>query len=79
MGKWTYAVVCDVEPARKLLGMARSTAFIAARSGTFPGVMHLGPRRYKISLYRLAEALGCSVGEVRALLERQAEGEESRR
>ncbi len=63
-----HALTIDVEPAGRLLGFGRSQSYERVRAGTFPGVVSIGGRRYRISLFALAAELGCTVEEVRAQL-----------
>jgi len=58
----------DIEPAGRLLGFGRSQSYERARAGTFPGLISIGGRRYRISLFALAAELGCTVEDVRAQL-----------
>ena len=64
----THNLTTDVEPAGRLLGFGRSQSYSRVRAGTFPGVVSIGGRRYRISVYALAAALGCTVEDVRAQL-----------
>ncbi len=63
-----HALTIDVEPAGRLLGFGRSQSYERVRAGTFPGIISIGGRRYRVSLYALAAALGCTVEDVRAQL-----------
>ena len=63
-----HTLTTDVEPAGRLLGFGRSQSYERVRAGTFPGVVNIGGRRYRISLFALAAELGCTVEEVRAQL-----------
>jgi len=63
-----HTLTTDVEPAGRLLGFGRSQSYERARAGTFPGLISLGGRRYRVSLFALAAALGCTVDDVRAQL-----------
>ena len=63
-----HTLTTDVEPAGRLLGFGRSQSYERARAGTFPGVVSIGGRRYRVSLFALATALGCTIDDVRAQL-----------
>jgi len=63
-----HALTIDVEPAGRLLGFGRSQSYERVRAGTFPGIISIGGRRYRVSLFALAAELGCTVEEVRAQL-----------
>jgi len=62
------AMTTDVEPAGRLLGFGRSQSYERARAGTFPGLISIGGRRFRVSLFALATELGCTVDDVRAAL-----------
>jgi hypothetical protein len=64
----THALTIDVEPAGRLLGFGRSQPYERVRAGTFPGAISIGGRRYRVSLFALANELGCTVDDVRAQL-----------
>jgi len=61
-----HALTIDVEPAGRLLGFGRSQSYERVRAGTFPGVVDIGGRRYRVSLFVLAHELGCTVGDLRS-------------
>jgi len=62
------SLTIDIEPAGRLLGFGRSQSYERARAGTFPGLISIGGRRYRVSLFALAAELGCTVEDVRAQL-----------
>jgi len=62
------SLTIDIEPAGRLLGFGRSQSYERARAGTFPGLISIGGRRYRVSLFALAAELGCTVDDVRAQL-----------
>ena len=75
-----HAMTTDVEPAGRLLGFGRSQSYERARAGTFPGLISIGGRRYRVSLFALAAELGCTVDDVRsqlALLSQSDDGSEA--
>ena len=63
-----HTLTTDVEPAGRLLGFGRSQSYERVRAGTFPGIISIGGRRYRVSLFKLAAELGCTVEDVRAQL-----------
>ena len=63
-----HALTTDVEPAGRLLGFGRSQSYERVRAGTFPGVVSIGGRRYRILIPALAATLGCTIEDVRAQL-----------
>lgn len=63
-----HTLTTDVAPAGRLLGFGRSQSYERARAGTFPGLISIGGRRYRVSLFALAAELGCTVDDVRAQL-----------
>jgi len=71
-----HTLTTDVEPAGRLLGFGRSQSYERARAGTFPGLISIGGRRFRVSLFALATALGCTIDDVRAQLsELEREGD----
>ena len=72
-----HAMTTDIEPAGRLLGFGRSQSYERARAGTFPGLISIGGRRYRISLFALAAELGCTVEDVRAQLALRDAGSEA--
>jgi len=63
-----HALTTDVEPAGRLLGFGRSLTYERVRAGTFPGIISIGGRRYRVSLFALATELGCTIDDVRTQL-----------
>jgi hypothetical protein len=63
-----YQTTTNVDTARRLLGIGKNTAYEQVRAGTFPGLIPLGGTRHRVSLFALAERLGCTIDDVRAMI-----------
>jgi hypothetical protein len=58
----------NVETARWLLGIGKHTAYEQVRAGQFPGLIPLGGTRHRVSLFAIADRLGCTVDDVRRMI-----------
>ncbi len=63
----------NVEVAARLLGFGRTYAYERVRQGSFPGLIALGGRRYRVSLYALAALLGCPLDELQSRVAHMAD------
>lgn len=63
-----HATTTNVDTARRLLGIGKNTAYEQIRAGTFPGLIPLGGTRHRVSIFAIADRLGCTVDDVRAMI-----------
>lgn len=56
-GDWRQSTTITVEEAGRILGVGRSAAYAAARSGDLPGVIRIG-RKLRVSVSALRHLLG---------------------
>jgi len=59
---------CSLIEAGRALGRGMTATREMARAGTLPGVIKLGNQNYRVSLFVLSDALGCSVDDLRVQL-----------